>query len=360
MNAAGTGSEAADADARAAGGTRVLGAGAADLELAAAALRRGELVAFPTETVYGLGADARNEDAVRAVFAAKGRPADHPLIVHVAGSADLRDWARGDLGRAGLLAGEFWPGPLTLVLPRAASVSNAVTGGQDTVALRMPAHEAALALLETSGLALVGPSANRFGRLSPTSARHVIAELGGQIAFVIDGGDSSVGIESTILDLSRGEPRVLRPGAVGPEAIAAVLGEPVAWGADGDAPRVSGSLASHYAPRAEAVLLAAEDFQAWIREGFPRFARRARPESAATAPRHSALALRPRPAGFAGEWRQLPADPGGYGRRLYATLRELDGLADVIVIEAPPAAAVWSAVHDRLGRAAAPRGTSGT
>jgi len=225
---------------------------------AAAALRAGRLVAFPTETVYGLGADAENPDAVRAIFAAKGRPADHPLIVHVARNADLRRWAREVPLQAQQLMAAFWPGPLTLILPRADSVPAVVAGGQDSIGVRCPSHPVAQALLaafKNGQGGIAGPSANRFGHVSPTTAQHVIDEFGSSnespLACVLDGGQSEVGIESTIIDLSRLEthgPVLLRPGRISAAQIAEVLGQLPAL-PDRAAPRVSGSLDAHYAPR---------------------------------------------------------------------------------------------------------------
>ena len=319
--------------------TELLQSSPAELARAADALRAGELVAFPTETVYGLGADALNQAAVAKVFAAKGRPQDHPLIVHLADADELTRWTSASglvLKRARLLAGRFWPGPLTLVLPRSGQVLDSVTGGQDTVALRCPAHPLALGLLKESGLALVAPSANRFGRISPTTADHVLQELDGRVRFVLDGGPSEVGLESTIVDVSAQTVRVLRPGAVLPQEIAAVLEEPVSGPgiAGPDAPRVSGSLASHYAPVTPTHLAAAEAL-AEFGEG------------------SGVIARGPAPEGFAGSWLQLPADPAGFGRGLYAALRQLDGTVDVIVVQEPPEGAAWDAVRDRLRRASA-------
>jgi L-threonylcarbamoyladenylate synthase len=195
-----------------------------EIERAVALLRRGELVAFPTETVYGLGADAANPAAVARIFAAKGRPADHPLIVHLPAAEHLARWARDIPAEAEKLAAAFWPGPLTLILKRQPQVPNAVTGGQDTVGLRVPSHPLALELLRAFEGGIAAPSANRFGRISPTTAAHVREELGERVPLVLDGGACPVGIESTILDLSRGVPVLLRPGAIGPADIARVLG----------------------------------------------------------------------------------------------------------------------------------------
>ena len=193
------------------------------IEQAAELLRRGELVAFPTETVYGLGADAGNPDAVRRIFAAKGRPADHPVIVHLATAGWLERWAAPVTPEAYRLAQHFWPGPLTIILPRAPTVLDLVTGGQPTVGLRVPDHPVAQALLEAFGDGIAAPSANRFGRISPTRAEHVRAELGASIALVLDGGATRVGLESTIVDLSGAEPVLLRPGFVGVAELEAVL-----------------------------------------------------------------------------------------------------------------------------------------
>ncbi|EYR61794.1 translation factor Sua5, partial [Actinotalea ferrariae CF5-4] len=222
---------------------------ATDAEVAAAvaALRRGELVAFPTETVYGLGADARDPDAVAKVFAAKGRPADHPLIVHLARAEQLDDWAVDVPEEARRLADRFWPGPLTLILRRHPLVPTAVTGGQDTIGLRVPRHPVAHALLEAFGGGVAAPSANRFGRVSPTTRERVVAELGDVVGTVLEGGDCEVGLESTIVDLSGDRPRLLRPGGISSAELAEVLeAAPTREGTG--APRTPGRLPSHYAP----------------------------------------------------------------------------------------------------------------
>ncbi|MBK5914118.1 L-threonylcarbamoyladenylate synthase [Rhodocyclus purpureus] len=326
-------------------------------------LRAGRLVALPTETVYGLGADAANPEAVARIFAAKGRPADHPLIVHLPGAAWLEQWAREIPPLAWELAEDFWPGPLTLILKRAPGVPDAVTGGQDTVGVRVPAHPLALQLLRAfaasepapgtgkPGGGLAAPSANRFGRISPTSAEHVRAELGDAVDFVLDGGACPVGIESTILDLSRGPdfpPRLLRPGAITPEMILRTTGvevEVAGKAATTDAPRVSGSLSAHYAPRTPLRLLAASEVDAAIGE-------------AARAGRSIAVLRRLPEAGQTAELlslhtRWLPADAEGFARELYAALREVDALGvSLILAEAVPAAGEWAAVADRLRRAA--------
>lgn len=307
---------------------------------AAKLLRRGGVVAFPTETVYGLGADARNVDAVRRVFAIKGRPAHHPLIVHLAGADWLDGWARAVPDGARELASAFWPGPLTLVLPRQSRVPDAVTGGQDSVALRVPDHPVALALIAAAG-ALVAPSANRFGHVSPTTAEHVQAELGGAVDMILDGGPCRVGVESTILSLLTDTPTLLRPGAVTPQAIEAVLGRPVARGGGGV--RVPGALPAHYAPSTPLELHPAADLPA-------------RAAALAASGRRVIVsgmgeAISPLPAGV--HCHVLPAEPSACARQLYATLRELDAAGgDVILVQAPPAGSDWDAVRDRLTRAA--------
>jgi len=318
-----------------------------EIARAAAILRAGGLVAFPTETVYGLGADAGNPAAVAKIFAAKGRPQDHPLIVHLADVALLPLWAR-DVPPAALdLAAAFWPGPLTLILKRAAGVPDCVTGGQDTVGLRVPAHPVALALLRAfageegarrySGVA--APSANRFGRLSPTSAAHVHAELGAAVDLVLDGGVCAVGIESTILDLSRERAVLLRPGQITPEQLAAVLHGEVAL-PDAGAPRVPGALESHYAPRTPLYLVAAAELPARL--------------AAQGGARLAVLACSAAPPGLREvAWHTAPRAAAAYAHELYASLRRLDDLdCAAILVEAPPAMPEWQGVNDRLKRAA--------
>ena len=317
----------------------VVRADEAGLARAVARLRVGELVAFPTETVYGLGAAARDPAAVRRIFACKGRPADHPVIVHVREVAELEAWI-APLPNAGRkLARAFWPGPLTIVGLAAADVSEVVTGGQPTVAVRCPAHPVAAALLERFGGALAAPSANRFGRLSPTRPEHVADEFPEQNLLILDGGASEVGLESTIVDVTGRQPRLLRPGSVTTADLAAVLGVPVEI-ADRDAgvPRAPGRLASHYAPGAPVHLVTLERLTDALRSGDAALLR--------TAPNP--------PPGI--RWIRLPADPDGYARGLYAALRTLDETdPGAIVVEAPPEHAAWMAIHDRLERAAAPR-----
>ena len=325
------------------------GAAGSRLPLGAAArtLAAGGLVAFPTETVYGLGADAANAAAIAHLYAAKGRPAFNPLIAHVADLAAARAIGRFD-ARALKLAEAFWPGPLTLILPRAALVPDAVTGGASTVGLRVPAQPLALELLAGFGGGIAAPSANRFGRVSPTTAAHVRADLGADVDVVLDGGPCAVGVESTIVDLSRGVPRVLRLGGLSVEALSEVLGHPVEVGdheaTDDGAGAVPapGTLPSHYAPEARVEVLAAD----------------------AVAARAVALLEEGRRVGILAPRRVdgLPAGvdalppaggPPAYAQCLYQRLREADrrGL-DVLLAVPPPERGIGAAVADRLRRAA--------
>ena len=311
------------------------------IERAAALLAAGDVVAFPTETVYGLGADATNPRAIARIFALKGRPSDHPLIVHVADAGALERWVVDMSGQVRSLVDWFWPGPLTLILRRSGNVPDAVTGSQETVGIRCPAHPVAQALLREfarvgSG-AIAAPSANRFGHVSPTQAQHVRDEFGAGLV-VLDGGACEVGLESTILDLSRGEPVLLRPGVVSRDDIARVLGRPPR-DRDEHAPRASGTLAAHYAPRTTLVLVASDELEAHL----------------ATASNTAVLALREATPGlFATAWLDGSTDPARYGHDLYANLRKLDASgAKRIVVEAPPQLPAWEAVNDRLARAAA-------
>jgi len=306
---------------------------ATELATAVATLRAGGVIGLPTETVYGLAADAMNPAAVARVFALKGRPAEHPLIVHIADADALPRFARDIPDSARRLAAAFWPGPLTLILRRQANVPDAVTGGQDTVGLRAPAHPLAQQVLRAFGGALAAPSANRFGRISPTCAAHVRAEFGEALACVLDGGPCAIGIESTIVDLTAQPPRILRPGTIRREQIEALIG-PVAMGTSTASPRASGTLEAHYAPRTPLQLR-------------PRHAIAAAPAAA-----QQVLALGRLPEGSSGI--ALAADPLAYARGLYAALRELDARQSaLIVVETPPADAPWLAILDRLQRAAA-------
>jgi len=314
-----------------------------EVERAAALLRAGELVAFPTETVYGLGADAGNPRAIAKIFAAKGRPADHPLIVHLPDVSHLERWAVGIPAVASALAAAFWPGPLTLILKRHPSVLDAITGGQDTVGLRVPSHPLALQLLRGFDGGVAAPSANRFGHVSPTTATHVREELGDAVAMILDGGPCAVGIESTILDLCGGEPRILRPGMLDAEAIGAVLGRPPAFGGEQNVPRVSGSLEAHYAPSTPLQLVAAADLAATATQALAAGRRIA--VLAPEAPVHVHRKM---------VWSAASTDAAQFAHELYARLRELDALGcDLILVAAPPATEAWRGVADRLRRAAA-------
>ena len=302
-------------------------------------LRAGRLVAFPTETVYGLGADASNPDAVARIFEAKGRPADHPLIVHLAAADDIDAWAVDVPPLARTLAAACWPGPLTLVLRRSPAAPDAVTGGLPTVGVRVPAHPVALRLLRAFGGGIAAPSANRFGTVSPTTAAHVREGLGDRVDLVLDGGPSTVGVESTIVDLSGGAPAILRPGGLPREVLEAIAGVPLPIREGGEV-RAPGMLAAHYAPDARLELVSPD----------------AQPARAAV------LRAQGRTVGV------LAFTPGGpiedatvvdlgsseeeAARRLYAAIRELDATCDVILAWPPEERGLGLAIADRLRRAA--------
>ncbi|HXX30334.1 MAG TPA: L-threonylcarbamoyladenylate synthase [Myxococcaceae bacterium] len=311
-------------------------------------LRQGGLVGLPTETVYGLAADAENELAVRRIFAVKGRPSTHPLIVHLGSAEAVPAWVNRLPAEAERLARAFWPGPLTLVLPRSARASDTVTGGQGTVAVRVPAHPVALAVLGAFGGGLAAPSANRFGRVSPTQAGHVVEDLGDEVDLVLDGGRCSVGLESTIVDLSGPEPAVLRPGGVSLEALESVLGRRPALRAGGDV-RAPGMLPSHYAPRAGLSLAprsgAAELAARLVREG--RRVALCGPAAIAVPPGVVHLTA--------------PEEVPELARALYELLRAVDAAGvDVAVVVVPEAEGLGLAVLDRLVRASAPRAGAGS
>lgn len=308
---------------------------------AVAVLQRGGLVGFPTETVYGLGADAADAGAVARIFAVKGRPADHPLIVHVAGTEDLARFAETVPASALRLAEALWPGPLTLVVPRAEHVPSIVAGGGPTLALRSPAHPMAQALLEAFGGGIAAPSANRFGRVSPTTAADVRADLGDDVDLVLDGGPCQVGVESTIVDCTGTVVAVLRPGGVPAEVLEGVLGAPVARQAGPGAPPAPGTLPAHYAPRARVVMARSAD------EALDR----------ATAGTVRAGVLLPRAAEVPSGITLLVAgeDPAAYAQVLYARLRQADKLGlDLLVAVAPAEDGLGVAVADRLRRASTP------
>jgi L-threonylcarbamoyladenylate synthase len=324
----------------------------AALAAAAQRLADGGLVAFATETVYGLGARADDDAAVAGIFAAKGRPADHPLIVHVAGLAQAAAFAGVLPAAARRLADAFWPGPVTVIVPRVAGVATAAAGGQASIGLRCPSHPVAQALLRAAATlgvnGVAAPSANRFGRVSPTSAAHVAQEFGPDL-WVLDGGDCPVGIESTIVDCSRAAPVLLRPGVLTRAQLEAALGEPL-HRADADAPRAPGTLASHYAPRARLRLLPAAALARALDD---------LPAGAAgdpTKPPGAGLAVY---SGQVGEgrpgvlWHHMPDDPAALAHELFAVLRRFDdaGVAEIWA-EQPPGDPAWEGVLDRLRRAA--------
>ena len=307
---------------------------------AVAVLTRGGLVAFPTETVYGLGADASNAEAVARIFRVKGRPVCHPLIVHVAGIEDLGRFAETVPASALRLAEALWPGPLTVVVPRADHVPAVLAGGHGTLAVRAPAHPVAQELLQAFGGGVAAPSANRFGRVSPTIAADVQADLGDDVDLILDGGACQVGVESTIVDCTGDQVVLLRPGGVPVEVLEGVLGAPVRRQAGPGAPAAPGTLAAHYAPRARVVVAAT------VEEALDR----------ATAAVGRTGVLLPRTAAVPPEVALLVADddPTGYARALYASLRRADQLGLDLVIAVPPAETViGAAVADRLRRAAA-------
>ena len=312
------------------------------IDEAVAVLKRGGLVAFPTETVYGLGADAANPAAIRKLYAAKGRPADHPVIVHIASLAQLGEWARDITPIARKLAQHFWPGPLTMILKRAPGVADAVTGGQDTVGLRIPSHPVAHLLLERFGGGIAAPSANRFGRVSATLAEHVRREFGDAVDFVFDGGECDVGIESTIVDATGAAPVLLRPGHITARDIEEAAGVALV-APDTHSPRAPGTLAAHYAPATPLLVMEGDlllELAATLTRQGQRVAVLAR------------SALQPLLAGLA--WISAPGDVHAYAHDLYANLRTLDAAGcDAILVEQLPQRPEWAAVNDRLLRAAA-------
>jgi L-threonylcarbamoyladenylate synthase len=312
-----------------------------EIDQAVEALREGEVVAFPTETVYGLGADASNPDAVRKIFELKGRPATHPLIVHIEHPRALERWALSVPPAAAALAEKFWPGPLTLILRRAPAVDLAITGGQDTVAVRVPGHPVAQQLLRAFGSGIAAPSANRFGRISPTRPEHVRDEFGDDVRIVLDGGDCKIGLESTIVSCVDTVPRILRPGSLTLTQLRTVVPDLQAGPANG-APRVPGSDAKHYAPRTSLSIVASrtlEDVVGQLTENREKIA---------------VLAMRPpRVANKYMTWINAGRRADVYGRELYVNLRTLDksGAKEILVEEVPTGEA-WDAVRDRLHRAA--------
>jgi L-threonylcarbamoyladenylate synthase len=312
---------------------------------AAAVLRAGGLVAFPTETVYGLGADALDPAAVRRIYEAKGRPAFNPIIVHVATTEAARRLSRRWPASATRLANQFWPGPLTLVLPKDVSVPDIVTAGLDAVGVRVPAHPVALALIRAADVPVAAPSANRFTQLSPTTAEHVARGLGDRVDVLLDGGSAHVGIESTVVDLTGPAPRLLRPGMISRSTLEAVIGPLALDEAEpsGDEPRRSpGQVERHYAPRAALELLSRAQLEALSGD---------REKAGSGHVGVIAIADVRLPAGM--HVVRLPQDAEGYARELYSALHRLDDAGCVrIMVELPPDEPPWNAVHDRLRRAA--------
>ena len=314
---------------------------------AAARIQAGELVGFPTETVYGLGADASSDAAVAGIFAAKGRPSDHPLIVHLADAAQVSDYASSVPPFAARLMAAFWPGPLTVILPRRDGVAAAAAGGQNSIGLRCPDHPVALAFLKACATGVAGPSANRFGRVSPTTAAHVAQEFGDDL-LVLDGGPCEVGIESSIVDCTRSRPVLLRPGVLTRAELEAACGEPVLSKDDllseaGSAPRASGTLEAHYAPNAKVRLMDAGAIQTAL-------------DLLGTDAAHIAVYARDvlRIQSEKVLFRRMPDDALATAQQLFAVLRGFDAQgARLIWIENPPTATEWDGVRDRLGRAAA-------
>jgi L-threonylcarbamoyladenylate synthase len=305
-----------------------------DVQQAAAVIRAGGLVGMPTETVYGLAADAASGPALARLYAVKGRPADHPSIVHVASVEDAASWAAVWPAQAELLARRFWPGPLTLILPAGERAHPAALGGTGTIALRIPDAPLALALIEAAGTGLAAPSANRFGRVSPTTALHVAEDLGQDVAVILDGGRCSIGVESTIVDLTGSHPRILRPGAITAEMLEEALAEPLSPLVEG-APRAPGTLAAHYAPQLPVLLI---DDPLDVDD--PGSTTLIAPTGTAAQGFHAVV--------------DAGATPAVYAERLYALLRasDLSGAARIAVLPPPPTG-IGLAVLDRLRRAAA-------
>ncbi len=307
----------------------------AEVRRAAEILRRGGLVAFPTETVYGLGADAANPAAIKRLYEVKRRPAEHPVIIHFASADEAFGWAREIPQGAKALAKRLWPGPLTLILKRSQFAQGFVTGGQDNVGLRVPSHPVAHELLSAFGKGVAAPSANRFGHVSPTTAAHVREDLGKDVDLVLEGGPSEVGIESTIVDFSGGSPVLLRPGHINVAQLEEILGTTIGAKRQ-SSPRHSGGLERHYAPRTPARLVPTHELDR---------------EIAKLGDKVAVLAFS-RPDERIDYWLRMPREPQAFAQRLYAALRELDSAGcESILIESPPDAPEWAAVLDRLRRA---------
>ncbi|TLZ62186.1 MAG: threonylcarbamoyl-AMP synthase [Gammaproteobacteria bacterium] len=320
---------------------RIVRATQVEIEAAVQALRDGELVAFATETVYGLGANAQNPAAVAKIFEAKGRPPNHPVIVHLDSPRFLHRWVREVPEVAMRLAERFWPGPFTMVMPRAANVHDVITGGQDTIAIRVPAHPMAQQLLTAFGGGIAAPSANRYGRLSPTRAEHVREELGDAVRVILDGGECQIGLESTIVSFEGNGVRLLRPGSVTATQISAVVGE--LFSDDGrPVPRVPGSPPTHYAPTTHMTIVPAGEIDAQA-------------DAASSGGRRVAVLAQRLPlrAHKYATWINAGRRPENYGRDLYANLRTLDKAGcRRILVQAVPDGERWDAIRDRLVHAA--------
>jgi L-threonylcarbamoyladenylate synthase len=320
---------------------RVVRATQVEIETAVQALRDGELVAFPTETVYGLGANAQNPAAVGKIFEVKGRPPTHPVIVHLDSPRYLHRWVREVPDAAMRLAEAFWPGPLTMVMPRAVSVHDVITGGQDTIAVRVPSHPMAQQLLTAFGGGIAAPSANRYGRLSPTRAEHVREELGEAVRVILDGGECQIGLESTIVAFEGAAVRLLRPGSVTAAQIRALVGE-LMVGPDATSPRVPGGAPTHYSPTTPMTIVPAGEIDAQA------------DAQSAGGRRIAVLAQRlPLRAHKYVTWINAGRRPETFGRDLYTNLRTLDKAGcQRILVQAAPDGEPWEAIRDRLLRAA--------
>ena len=332
-----------------------------DIEKAAALIQNGELVALPTETVYGLGALAMSDASIERLYLAKGRPSDHPVIVHICQPEQINDWACDIADDALKLAEAFWPGPLTMILKKKDSVSSKITGGQATVALRIPSHPLTLATIEKVGSGIAAPSANKFGRLSPTTALDVDREFGDEVAYVLDGGSCDIGIESTIVNLTGDTPEILRPGHIDKAAIEKVLGkevrsrfeeadanrEPLENNNIKESVRVPGALPQHYAPAKPLYLVKSNELA-------PALAK-----LKGEGKRVSVLAFSSAPSGYDAPWLVSDRNAPEFAQKLYSRLRELDAShCDCILVEAPPADTEslqgWAGIKDRLTRASSP------
>lgn len=307
-------------------------------------LNAGGLVAFPTETVYGLGADARNEQAIRKVFAAKGRPLDHPLIVHIGSIEQLNYWAINIPEIARSLATAFWPGPLTFILQKHPKVSNLITGNQDTIAIRIPRHPLTLTMLQQFGSGIVGPSANTYGRISPTSAQHVQQDLGNKVDYILDGGQCEIGIESTIINITTDTPQILRQGVITQDDIAKILGNSLALTKvmQNYLIRVPGSAETHYAPTKPLYLVPAQEFLATVNSMLRQNLN------------YCYLSFQPYPLNNNKIiWLQAKNQPQLYAKDLYTYLHQLDATSNTegIIVEMPPEQPEWYAIIDRLTRA---------